>query len=205
MENNTIDRLKKCFKARNIDFHYFEDKAELILSIVEAAKKADSIGIGNSQTLKKLRIFETVSEYCQHVYDKTLAGSKEEEVKLKRQALLTDLYITSSNAITADGRIINVDHSGNRVAAMTFGPRQVIIIIGENKLTENEQEGILRSLKVATPLNARRAKYSPPCTQNRPCAECLQNQRVCNYLSIIRGQVHPQRMSVMMLKGNYGY
>ena len=203
--SNKFLSLKKSFNNRNIRFEYFKCKDSLISKVRELIEEASSIGIGNSKTLKHLNIFEIAKSLNKTVYDKTIANNSTEKIEIKRNALLADLYITSSNAITRDGKIVNVDHSGNRVAAMTFGPKKVLIIVSENKLVENEKEGLKRALKIATPLNAKRANYSPPCTKNGPCTECTQSQRVCNYLSVIRGQEVNNRMTVMLLKGSYGF
>lgn len=115
------------------------------------------------------------------------------------------MYITGSNAITEDGKIINVDHSGNRVAAMTYGPDRVLIVVGKNKLVQNEQAGIKRALNHATPLNAKRAGIKSPCSEGRSCDACEQTVRVCNYISIIRGQHLKGRMKVMMLNDSIGF
>ena len=121
-------------------------------------------------------------------------------IQLKRLS-----YITSCNAFSKDGRIVNVDHSGNRVAAMTFGPERVLIIVGMNKLENTEKNAIKRALTVATPLNANRAKIDSPCSRNESCENCTQSNRVCNYISIIRGQHYPGRMKLLILNENLGY
>lgn len=205
MINFNFQQVKDNFNKRNIDFLYYEDKKQLLKDLTDLIEKVETIGIGNSKTLKDLKVFELSCSLGKTVYDKTLAKDAKDKYILKRKSLITDLYITSSNAISKDGKIINIDHSGNRVAAMTFGPKQVVVIVCENKLVENENEGLKRALKIATPLNAKRANYHPPCTENKSCTECIQSQRVCNYLSVIRGQHENNRMTVMMLKGSYGF
>ncbi len=124
---------------------------------------------------------------------------------MKKLALTSDCYISSCNALSLDGKIVNVDHSGNRVAAIAYGPERVLIVVGVNKMASNEAEAIKRALTVATPQNAVRACRKPPCTLGESCSECTQEERVCNYVSVIRGQHIAGRMKVMLLNEELGY
>lgn len=199
------EELKINFEKRNIEFEFYYTREELLKSVESELRNYSSIGIGNSQTLKTLKISEKASQMGKVVFDKTLAKNNNEIRTMKKKALTSECYISSSNSITLDGKIINIDHSGNRVAAITYGPDRVLIIVGENKLTENEQLGIRRALEVATPLNARRASIDSPCSKGDGCINCEQQIRVCNYISIIRGQHIKNRMKVLMLAESLGF
>ncbi len=200
-----INEVKNNFENRNIEFEYYESEEQLLFSLKEEIGKYETIGIGNSITLKHFKISELAQEMNKTVYDKTKGQSKIEKVQIKKKALLSECYITSSNAITEDGKLINVDHSGNRVAAMTYGPDRVLVVVGINKLTVNEREGISRALNVATPMNAERAKIESPCSLGKTCDQCNKDVRVCNYLSIIRGQNETHRMKVFLVDEELGY
>jgi hypothetical protein len=139
------------------------------------------------------------------VYDKELARTQEECIVLKKKALTTDWYITGSNAISVDGRIVNVDHSGNRVAAITFGPDRVIIVVGRNKIVNTVDEAIKRVKNISCPLNARRAGFNPPCVTLKKCVDCLSSERVCNSLSIIEGQSDSNRIKLLIVNDECGY
>ncbi|KPU46133.1 hypothetical protein OXPF_02430 [Oxobacter pfennigii] len=139
------------------------------------------------------------------MYDKELAETKNESKALKKKALITDWYITGSNAVTADRRIVNVDHSGNRVAAISFGPDKVIIVVGRNKLVETVDEAIKRVKDVACPLNAKRSGYNPPCVTLNKCVDCVSRERVCNILSIIEGQSDINRMRLFIVNEECGF
>lgn len=197
--------ISRNFEKRNIEFEYFKDRDSLIKSLISEVRGYNSIGIGNSQTLKKLSVSELMISLNKDVFDKTLAETAKEIKEQKKKALTSDCYISSCNALTRDGKIINVDHSGNRVAAITYGPERVLLIVGSNKLTNNESEGVNRALKVATPKNAKRAKINSPCSNGGSCAKCTQDVRVCNYVSIIRGQHEKGRMKIMMLEEEMGF
>jgi len=203
--NEKIEKLIQNFKLRNIDTYFFqtlEDAKEYLLKIVP---DNCTIGIGHSATLQKMNITEGLIERGNIVYDKELAKNKNESLSLKKKALTADWYITGSNAISVDGRIVNVDHSGNRAAAIIFGPDNVIVIVGINKIVDTADEAIKRVKNIACPLNARRAGYNPPCVTLNKCVDCVSTERVCNSLSIIEGQLDKNRMKLFIVNEEVGF
>ncbi|WP_346938800.1 lactate utilization protein [uncultured Clostridium sp.] len=205
MDINTINKLKESFKRRNIEVEYFKTLNEVKENILKIIDKECTVGIGHSATLQKINITDSLIERGNIVYDKELGKTKDEVKILKKKALITDWYITGSNAVTIDGRIINVDHSGNRVAAITFGPDKVIVVVGINKIVENVEEGINRVKNIACPLNAKRAGYNPPCVEIDRCVDCTSKERVCNVLSIIEGQADKNRMKLFIVNEECGF
>ncbi|GKX68005.1 lactate utilization protein [Inconstantimicrobium mannanitabidum] len=205
MYREIYETLKKNFKLRNMDVEYFETLDEAKLRILSIVPVEASIGIGHSETLQNMKITDALLERGNVVYDKELAQNSEECKALKKKALLTDWYITGSNAISVDGRIVNVDHSGNRVAAITFGPDRVIIVVGKNKIVDTVEEAVKRVKNVACPQNAKRAGYNPPCVKLNRCVNCVSKERVCNSLSIIEGQMDCNRIKVFIVNEEYGF
>ncbi|WP_346913191.1 lactate utilization protein [Clostridium sp.] len=205
MDINIVNKLKENFRMRNIEVEYFEALSEVKENILKIIDKECTVGIGHSATLQKINITDSLIERGNIVYDKELAKTREESKMLKKKALITDWYITGSNAVTIDGRIINVDHSGNRVAAITFGPDKVIVVVGKNKIVENVEEGINRVKNIACPLNAKRAGYNPPCVEINRCVDCTSKERVCNVLSIIEGQADKNRMKLFIINEECGF
>lgn len=205
MDTNTINKLKESFKIRNIEVEYFKTLNEVKENILNIIGKECTVGIGHSVTLQKMNITDSLIERGNVVYDKELGKTKDEIKLLKKKSLITDWYITGSNAVTMDGRIINVDHSGNRVAAITFGPDKVIVVVGKNKIVENVEEGIKRVKNIACPLNAKRAGYNPPCVEINRCVDCTSKERVCNVLSIVEGQADKNRMKLFIVDEECGY
>lgn len=205
MEYNKIEYLIQSLSARNIDGYFFETFDEAKLSVKEMIPIDACIGIGNSVTLKNMKISNELNNRGNIVYDKTLAKSKEESIKLKRKSLLTDWYITGTNAISLEGHLVNMDHSGNRVAAMLYGPNNVIVIVGINKIAKTLDEAIYRVRNIASPQNARRAGFNPPCVDLNKCTDCRSSERVCNNLVIIEGQNDKDRMKVFIVNENDGF
>lgn len=205
MNEEKFIRLKKNFKLRNIEVQYFETLENVKSFILNIIPIKCTIGIGHSVTLQKLDITNALLERGNIVYDKELAKNREECKDLKKKALITDWYITGSNAISIDGQIVNVDHSGNRVAAITFGPDKVIIVVGKNKVVDTVDEAIRRVKNVACPLNAKRAGFNPPCVTLNKCVDCVSKERVCNSLSIIEGQSDSNRIKLFIVNEECGF
>ena len=193
------------FKKRRIDVRWFETFEEITAYLSSQIPVEVSIGIGNSQTLKKMKIVETFLDKGNKVYDKTIGKTLEEIKLLKRQALLADYYISSANALSVDGRIINIDHSGNRVAAMHYGPEKVFLIVGINKIESTLEEALKRARNTAAPLNAKRAGMNPPCVEIGRCVDCLSPERVCNFISIIEGQPIDERLTLLIANEEAGF
>jgi len=205
MNIEKIEELKQNFRMRNIEVNYFETLENVKAYILNKIGIDCSVGIGHSVTLQKMGITNLLMERGNTVYDKELGKTKEESKLLKKMALNTDWYITGSNAVTIDGRIINVDHSGNRVAAISFGPEKVIVVVGENKIVETVEDGIKRVKNIACPLNAKRAGYNPPCVKLNKCVDCTSKDRVCNSLLITEGQSDNSRIKLCIVNEVCGF
>jgi hypothetical protein len=129
----------------------------------------------------------------------------EEGLAIRRQGLSADFMIASSNAITLDGQLVNLDGMGNRVAAMTFGPAKVILLVGMNKVAPNLQCALDRVKHYAAPVNAMRLGTDTPCAKTGLCADCRSPQRLCQIWSVIEGQMIEGRIHVKLVGENLGY
>ena len=132
------------------------------------------------------------------------AASRAEIVERRRQALLADLFLTGSNAVTACGRLVNLDMIGNRTAAISFGPKKVVIFAGRNKIVPDLAGAIDRIRNHAAPLNARRHDLPTPCAQTGRCHDCSSPMRICNTWSIIDKCFPPGRIKVVLIDGDWG-
>lgn len=200
-----LDRLKESFQKRNIEATFFETLDAARSHILNTVPAECAVGIGHSGTLQKINLTNTLLERGNTVYDKELAKDSDECKALKKKALLADWYITGSNAVSMDGRIVNVDHSGNRVAAISFGPDHVMIVVGKNKIAATLEEAIQRVKNIACPLNAKRAGFHPPCVALNRCVDCVSEERVCNILSIVEGQTDSNRIKLLVVDEECGF
>jgi LUD domain len=129
----------------------------------------------------------------------------QESLAVRRKGLSADVMIASSNAITLDGRLVNLDGLGNRVAAMMFGPEKVILVVGMNKVAPDLDSAIARVKHYAAPVNAIRVGHETPCTANGLCADCRSAERICNMWSIIEGHRTRGRIHVKLVGEELGY
>ncbi|MDQ7096480.1 lactate utilization protein [Desulfosporosinus sp. PR] len=190
---------------RNINAYYFESLDEVEKEIHRIIPLKASVGIGNSQTLKKIDLSEKLRVRGNVVFDKTTAINKQEARELSKKAILADWYISGTNAISRDGHIVNIDHTGNRVAAMIYGPEKVIVVIGINKIADSLSAAIDRAKNTAAIQNAKRAGHTPPCIELKKCIDCRSKDRVCNHLVIIEGQVDKDRFKVFIVNERVGF
>jgi len=131
--------------------------------------------------------------------------SPEEGLELRRQGLTADVMIASTNAITLDGKLVNLDGMGNRVAAMAFGPKKVILVVGMNKVAPDLESAVARVKHYAAPVNNIRFGYKNPCVETGLCSDCKTPQRICNMWSTIEGHMIKDRIHVKLVGENLGY
>ena len=118
---------------------------------------------------------------------------------------MTDYYLSSANAITEDGVIVNIDGNGNRVAAITWGPKHVIFVIGMNKVTQDAEAALKRARSTASPINAARFDINTPCQIDGQCHNCNSPQSICNYIHFLRNSSKPGRIIVILVGETLGY
>lgn len=203
---NKVDNIIKKFKENNINGYYVKDKEELIKKIEEIVEENSVVSVGGSMTLFETGVIEHLRSGRYELLDRYKEGlSKEEIANIFRQAFSADAYFSSSNAVTEEGELYNVDGTGNRVAAMLFGPKKVVIVVGVNKIVKDIDEAIKRNREVAAPLNAKRLNRSTPCAKVGYCMDCRSKDRICNEYTIIRRQADPTRMHVIFVDEKLGY
>ncbi len=198
----TLDNLKR----NNIQGYFLEDNKELFPLLNKLILKGSTIGSGDSVTLEQLGVFDFIRNgnyifYDKHIKD--LTSIEKREIYIKNFS--ADNFITGCNAITADGELVNIDGNGSRVAPMIYGPSQVIVIVGKNKIVNNISEAIERVRQVAAPLDAKRLKKETPCTKLGRCIDCKHPQRICNSFVVIARQFDSERIKVIIIDEEIGY
>lgn len=155
-------------------------------------------GMGLWEAIAALPGVKLIDPYAQGL-------SPEEGLELRRQGLTADVMIASSNAVTLDGRLVNLDGMGNRVAGMAFGPRKVILAVGMNKVVSDLETAMARVKHYAAPLNSIRLGFNNPCETDGLCHDCRSDRRICNMWSIIEGHVIKGRIHVKLIGEALGY
>lgn len=185
--NDTFgEKVVKALEKNNFQAHYAVNRTAAIEKALSLIPAGATIGVGGSWTLKELGIPEQLAKNGHVVYDHSIPGlSMEESLSLRRKELLCDVFLSSANAITLDGQLVNTDGSGNRVAAMSFGPKKVIVIVGVNKIVSDLDAAMERIETVAAPINNKRLDRPNPCTITGMCMDCQGSTRICNITSIL--------------------
>lgn len=178
--------------------------AEQILPSLEGVK---TVSFGGSATLMDTGIVEAVREDDSldviDTYNKSLPN--EEKYELRRQSLLADLYLTGTNAVTECGKLVNLDMVGNRVAAMNFGPKHVVLFISRNKLVETVDDAMFRVKDYAAPVNTIRLDMKTPCKKTGHCMDCSSPQRICNIWTITEKCFPAKRIKIVLINEDAGF
>ncbi len=164
---------------------YVKTKEDAVQEVWKHITPKQKIGVGGSLTVRGLGILERLEAQGYTLYDHWKPGlTKENILELRKSQMTSDLFLSSSNAITLNGELVNIDGIGNRVNSTNFGPEKVILIAGYNKIVEDVQEGIRRIKDVAAPLNARRLNMDVPCAKVGKCVDCNSPNRICRVIVI---------------------
>jgi L-lactate utilization protein LutB len=198
----TIENLEK----NNMEAYYVPNEKAVIDKITEFIKEGDTITVGGSMTLFETKIIDFLRNGKYNFLDRYVQGLNPEQLKeIYRKSFSADAYFVSSNAITENGELYNVDGNGNRVAAMLYGPDKVIVIVGVNKIVKDVHEAEIRMKYCAAPANAKRLNRKTPCAKVGCCMECDSPERICNDYVIIRKQGHKGRIKVIIVGKELGY
>jgi L-lactate utilization protein LutB len=202
---STLEALRRNgFKA-----HYYPTTGEALHMILEMVPSEAVVGIGGSVTLREIGLLEALKGKGIVLADHWQAGrqgaSREEIMRIRRLHLNSDVFITSTNAVTETGELINIDGTGQRVAAMIFGPNKVLVVLGVNKITKSLEEGLWRASNVASPMNAKRLKRKTPCTVTGNCEDCESEDRICNITTILHRRPSATDIVVILIGERLGY
>ncbi len=203
------DRIEKTIynlQRNNMAGYYAETREELLRLLASFLHKGERVGCGDSVTLEETGVFDFIRQGDFIFNDKYKPGlTSEEKREIYLKNFSADTFLTGTNAITLDGKLFNIDGNGSRVAPMLYGPKQVIVVAGVNKLTDTVEEAILRTRQIAAPLDAKRLNKDTPCTKLGKCIDCKHKQRICNDFVLITGQFVKDRIKVILMNGAYGF
>lgn len=161
-----------------------------------------SVGLGGSETLTAMDILPVLRNGDYDLFDRY---DCEDHFKVCRDSLLADYFITGTNAVTKNGELVNLDCSGSRTAAIMYGPKKVIIVVGINKLVDTIDDGIKRARSIA-PMNCKRVGHKTPCAETGFCTECNQPSRMCNHIGItLNAQKFENRLNIIVVNEEVGF
>lgn len=198
-------KVVSALEKRNFESYYFDTAEEAREKILEMIAPDASVGYGGSITVNALQLKEALRQRGNTLFDRDLAADQAEKKKIEHQALCGDWFLMSTNAISEDGQLINIDGIGNRVAALIYGPSNVLVIAGMNKVVKTVDDAWSRARNTAAPENmARFAGLETPCAVTGSCGNCLSADCICNQLVYTRRCNPPKRIKVILIGEDLG-
>ncbi len=183
---------------------YFDDSDSAVSYLMDNISKEAKIGVGGSMTVKSLGLPEKLIDRGNKVFFHWLESTPEGMDNARENAAHADVYLTSTNALTEEGQLVNTDATGNRVAAMIYGPKKVCVVCGINKITK-DLDSALQRIKDNAYKNARRLKLNTPCAVNEKCSDCRSPQRMCGVTTIINRRPQKTEFEVIIIGQELGY
>lgn len=196
------EKLVGNLKQRHYEAFFCPTAQETVEKITRMIPEGSSVTWGGSMTIRDMGLTKALhNKEGLDIWDRDLAPSREEAQEIYRRAFYADYYLSSVNAISEDGEIVNIDGNGNRVAAITFGPKRVILVVGINKVAQNLDTAISRARSLAAPVNMMRfADLNTPCKNDGMCHDCKSPDSICNYIQIMRNS-HPVGRHIVVIVG----
>jgi hypothetical protein len=199
-------RAVEALKRNYFDAMYLETIPEAVAQVIKYIKPGFTVGFGGSQTTKNMGLADAITAAGGVILDHNAPGlTAEQRIGVMRQQQVCDVFISSSNAITLDGALCNVDGHGNRISAMIFGPGKVVLIAGTNKICKDEAAAWERVRAVAAPLNMKRLNRQNPCIKTGQCMDCNLPTRGCNAYLTLRKKPSLTDFSVLIVGEDLGY
>lgn len=200
----TVKKTLEALEKNGMKAVYFDDADSAVSYLMDNIGKDAKVGIGGSVTVSSLKIPEMLISRGNKVFFHWLESTAEEMDEARRNASHADVYISSTNALTEEGQLVNTDGMGNRVTSMIFGPKKVYILCGINKITKN-LDAALQRIKDNAYKNARRLKLNTPCAVNEKCSDCRSPQRMCSVTTIINRRPYKTDLEVVIVGQELGY
>lgn len=201
LAQNVIQNLEK----RNMEGYYFEDSKSCVEAVMKMIPEGSVVSWGGSVSLRESGMMDALKESNLTLIDRMSAKTPEESRELYSKIVMADYYFMSTNAITNDGQLINIDGNGNRVACLIQGPAHVMLIVGRNKFTASVEAGVERVRNMASPANAIRLNRNLPCGLTGSCHDCLSPECFCNQVVITRRSGHTGRIKVFLVNEDLGF
>ena len=201
-----VDITIKNLNQNNMAGYYVKDFKQLLETVQSLLSEGETIGCGDSVTLEETGVFEFIRNGNYNFLDKhnpKLTSSDKREIYL--QNFRAHTFLSGVNAVTQDGELFFIDGNGSRVAPIIYGPEQVILVAGTNKIVSSSEEAIQRVRQIAAPLDAKRLGKNTPCVKLGRCVNCKSQERICNDFVCITRQFVKDRIKVIFIEGEFGY
>jgi len=193
----------KNLSSRGFEAYYCTDRAAALKKALELIPEGATVGWGGAMSAQQIGLLDAMNAGNYNVIDRDKAPNPEAREQAMRDCLLADVFITGANALCIDGQMVNIDGNGNRVAAIVYGPRSVVVVAGMNKVTDSLEAAVVRARTVAAPMNAQRFQLKTPCSVTGVCGNC-KGEGICNQMLITRNSKPAGRIKVILVGEELG-
>lgn len=201
---NIMEALTEALKRRSFGVVQVETAAEAAGWLLSVMQPGESVAWGGSATVNATGIKELLADHGMVILNRDVVKTAEEKRQVELSSFGCDHYLMSTSALTLDGLLINIDGAGNRLAALMYGPRNVHVLVGVNKLCGTEAEGLHRVRNLSAPANARRLNRNTPCAVSGSCHNCLSADCVCSHIVVTRRSWQKGRINVILINESLG-
>lgn len=178
--------LVKNLQSRHFEAYYCDNREEALKKALELIPEGSTVGWGGAHSAEQIGLMEALHAGPYRACDRSLAKSPEEREQMMKEMLFSDVFLTGANGLSLDGQMVNIDGTGNRVAAIIYGPKSVLVIAGMNKVEDTLEDAIRRARTVAAPMNNQRFNNDNPCSATGTCGNCKNERCICNQIVITR-------------------
>jgi len=197
--------LVKNLRSRHFDAYYCKNKELALAKALEIIPNGGSVGWGGAMSAAEIGLQDAVRSGNYTALDRDKANSPEERFKIEIDSLSADVFVTGANAMSLDGQMVNIDGNGNRVAAIVYGPKIVLVIVGMNKVCDTLGDAVTRARTVAAPINMQRFMKDTPCAVTGKCGDCKSEGCICNQILITRNCRPNGRIKFIVVGENLGF
>ena len=202
---NLANTMIKNMAKKNLDGYYCATSAEAVEKALSLMPEGSSVTWGGSMTLTECGLMDALRTANYEIIDRDTAKTPEEARVMYSKQVMADYFLMSTNAITIDGELVNIDGRSNRVSCLCWGPQNVIIIAGMNKVAPDVESAIKRVRNMAAPANCVRLNKNTPCAQTGKCGDCYSQESICSQVLITRRSSAPNRIKVILVGEELGY
>ncbi len=197
--------LVKNLNRRHFEAYYCSTGAEALARVLELIPEGSSVGWGGATSASQVGVQAAVHAGNYRVIDRDSVSDPAERNRLMRECFNADYFITGANALSLDGQMVNIDGNGNRVGMIVYGPKNIIVVAGMNKVCDSLEAAITRARTVAAPMNQQRFGLPNPCTSTGSCADCLCESSICNQILITRHCKPAGRIKLVIVGEELGF
>lgn len=197
--------LVKNLKSRHFEAYYCPDSASALAKALELIPEGASVGWGGALSAQQIGLIDAVKSGSFAAIDRDAATTPEERTQALKRCLTADVFLCGANALSLDGQMVNIDGTGNRVAAIAYGPDMILVIAGMNKVCDTLDDAVTRARTIAAPMNKQRFPFKTPCEVTGACADCKSEESICNQILITRNCRPAGRIKFVLVGEELGF